>query len=128
MTRKRRVALLLVPILVLVLVLALSAVGVAGAGGSGNGNGNANGSVNSVGNNGNGNGNGKKAGDETTATTAAVDKGNNGKGVIHTIYTAPDGTVYNAIYHVNTGVLTVTGAIYPQSGPLKFYPDCGPLK
>lgn len=51
---------------------------------------------------------------------AAPGKGfNNGKGVIHELYYAPDGTVYNAIYHANTGELTVTGAIYPQSGPLK---------
>jgi hypothetical protein len=52
---------------------------------------------------------------------AAPGKGGsgNGKGVIHQIYTAPSGTVYNAIYHVQNGKLTVTGAIYPKCGPLK---------
>ncbi|MFH0916549.1 MAG: hypothetical protein V1912_08900 [bacterium] len=51
-----------------------------------------------------------------------------GKGVVHQLYTAADGTVYNSIYHVNNGKETVTGAIYPKSGPLKFYPKSGPLK
>jgi hypothetical protein len=52
---------------------------------------------------------------------AAPGKGgsDNGKGVIHQTCTAPSGTVYNAIYHVNNGKLTVTGAIYPECGPLK---------
>jgi hypothetical protein len=118
MSRKRKGVLLLIPVFVLVLVLAVSSVGMAAAGGNGKGKGNAN-------------GNGKApAVTEATAIKAGGvdDKSNNGKGVIHQIYTAPDGSVYNAIYHVNTGKLTVTGAIYPKSGPLKFYPDCGPLK
>jgi hypothetical protein len=120
MTRKRKGILLLVPVIVLVLVLAVSSVGMAAAGGNGKGNGK-----------GNASGNGKVTSvTEATATTVSgvEGKSNNGKGVIHEIYTAPDGTVYNAIYHVNTGKLTVTGAIYPKSGPLKFCPDCGSLK
>lgn len=47
----------------------------------------------------------------------------NGKGVIHTLYQIyPDNNVYNAIYHVNKGKITVTGSIYPKSGPLKTHP------
>ncbi|MCL4367823.1 MAG: hypothetical protein M1337_01420 [Actinobacteria bacterium] len=42
-----------------------------------------------------------------------------GNGAVHKIYTSPNGATYNAIYHPQTGHLTVTGAIYPKSGPLK---------
>ena len=46
-----------------------------------------------------------------------------GKGVTHTIYkiydTSQGWIYYNAVFHNRTEKLTVTVAVYPQSGPLK---------
>lgn len=39
---------------------------------------------------------------------------------VHKLIYDPDaGLTYNAIYHPKDGTYTVTGAIYPKSGPLK---------
>jgi hypothetical protein len=53
--------------------------------------------------------------------SAAPGKAVSDKAAVHsTIYYQDTGATYNVIYHAgDPGKMTVTGAIYPKSGPLK---------
>lgn len=56
-----------------------------------------------------------------TAVFATPGKAKSENAAVHsTIYYRDTGLTYNVIYHAgDRGNMTVTGAIYPQSGPLK---------
>jgi len=56
-----------------------------------------------------------------TAVFAAPGKAKSDNAAVHsTIYYPDTGVTYNVIYHKgDPNNMTVTGAIYPQSGPLK---------